>query len=174
MTTGEFAHMRLKLEIVGSNIPSLVDEARGLFLEYAKSLNFSLHFQDFDKELSELPGAYSLPSGRLIVAFDGEEAVGCVALRRIDAETCEMKRLFVRPSHRARGLGRTLALRVIREARDAGYARMRLDTLSSMIEAVSLYRSLGFKEIPQYRPNPIEGALFMELPLTTQVEPGSV
>ncbi|MCL4538940.1 MAG: GNAT family N-acetyltransferase [Bacteroidetes bacterium] len=84
-----------------------------------------------------------------------------------------MKRLFVRPSHRTRGLGRALALRIIRDAREAGYVRIRLDTLSSMNEAVSLYRSLGFKEIPQYRPNPIEGALFMELPRTTQAEPGS-
>ncbi|MCL4539848.1 MAG: GNAT family N-acetyltransferase [Bacteroidetes bacterium] len=174
MTTSEAAQTEPRLEIVGPHSPSLIEKAKGLFIEYADSLDFSLCFQDFEEEVSGLPGVYSLPSGRLIIAYVGEEAVGCVAMREIDDETCEMKRLYVRPGHRAKGIGRDLASRIIHEARETGYARMRLDTVSSMKEAISLYRSLGFKEIAQYRPNPIAGALFMELSLKIQSKPDPV
>jgi ribosomal protein S18 acetylase RimI-like enzyme len=145
--------------------PLEIDVARELFQEYAASLGFSLCFQGFDKELADLPGEYSPPHGRLLLAVEGEAVLGCVALRQIDERTCEMKRLYVRPAARGLKLGRKLAEAVIAEARGIGYSRMRLDTLPIMKEAIELYRSLGFKDSDPYRFNPIPGAIYMELNL---------
>ncbi len=139
--------------------------AKELFLEYAASLDFDLGFQHFDEELEELPGDYAPPSGRLILAVLEAQAVACVGLRPLERGICEMKRLYVKPEHRGKGIGRTLAIAVIHEARSIGYSRMRLDTIPSMTEATALYYSLGFKKIPPYRLNPIEGALYLELEL---------
>jgi putative acetyltransferase len=138
---------------------------RELFDEYAESLGFDLSFQDFHREQTTLPGEYAPPRGRLLLARDGEVAAGCVVLREESSGICEMKRLYVRPAYRGTGLGRTLACEIIAEAKSIGYARMRLDTVPWMAEAIALYRSLGFNEIPAYRHNPIEGAVFMELEL---------
>jgi len=138
---------------------------RELFTEYAASLDFDLCFQNFEKELAELPGEYAPPDGRLLLAFDEMQPVGCVALRKIGDGICEMKRLFTRPAFRGRGIGRALAVTILDEARQIGYRTMRLDTIVSMREAIALYRSLGFKEIEPYRHNPIPGAIFMELAL---------
>ena len=136
-----------------------------LFREYAASLDFELDFQDFEDELTNLPGSYARPSGCVLLAeVDGEHA-GCVALRPFSDGVCEMKRLYVRRGFRGRGIGRMLAERVIELARRAGDRRMRLDTISTMSSANSLYHSLGFAEIPQYRPNPITGARYFELDL---------
>jgi ribosomal protein S18 acetylase RimI-like enzyme len=141
-----------------------IAQARELFLEYAQSLNFSLCFQNFDQELAELPGHYAPPDGRLIlVNYEGELA-GCVALHKLEPMICEMKRLYVRPKFRGKGVGRALVDRVIAEAREAGYRRMRLDTVEpSMKDAVAMYRKMGFREIAPYCSNPMPGALYMEL-----------
>jgi ribosomal protein S18 acetylase RimI-like enzyme len=139
--------------------------ARQLFEEYAASLDISLCFQGFDEELSSLPGAYAPPRGRLLLASRGKESAGCVALRPLEPEICEMKRLYVRPAYRSDGVGRLLAERVIHEAAMAGYRRMRLDTLPTMEAALALYRRLGFQEIAPYTANPVKGAVFLELQL---------
>jgi ribosomal protein S18 acetylase RimI-like enzyme len=136
--------------------------ARSLFLEYAQSLPFRLEFQDFDREVTSLPGEYAPPRGRLLLAFVRSAAAGCVALRPWDEERCEMKRMYVRPEHRGTGIGRALAEAVMVEGGAAGYRWMRLDTVPGMEEALGLYRSLGFAPIPPYRHNPIPGAVFLE------------
>jgi GNAT superfamily N-acetyltransferase len=143
-----------------------IEQARGLFREYEAWLGLDLCFQNFEKELAELPGAYAPPNGRLLLAFDNDQLAGCVALRKLSDEVCEMKRLFLRPQFHGQGRGRELAERIIEEARRAGYERMRLDTLpQQMGKAIALYRLLGFKEIEPYYTNPVSGALFMELKL---------
>ena len=136
--------------------------ARGLFEEYQRALGISLCFQNFDEELATLPGAYAPPAGRLLLAFDGPDPAGCVALRKIQERICEMKRLWVRPPFRGTGLGRRLAETLMSEARAIGYDAMRLDTLPSMQSAQALYVSLGFRDIPPYNDHPIEGTRFME------------
>ena len=146
--------------------PEQVSAVRELFLEYAQSLNFSLCFQSFEKELASLPGDYASPQGRLLLAVHGSHLAGCAALHKLDHETCEMKRLYVRPEYRGKGLGRVLAERVVADAREIGYKRLRLDTVEPVMQgAVALYRKLGFREIAPYRENPIAGALYMELAL---------
>ena len=138
-----------------------VDEVRALFREYAASLSFALDFQDFDRELDDLPGPYAPPRGALLLAR-GE---GCVGLRPLDGTTCELKRLYVRPVARGTGLGRRLAEAIVAEARRLGYTRVRLDTVPGMDAAQALYEQLGFREIEPYRANPIRGARFLELEL---------
>jgi ribosomal protein S18 acetylase RimI-like enzyme len=138
-------------------------DVRLLFEEYAASLNFSLCFQGFDRELAELPGDYARPLGRLLLARIDGLPTGCVALRPLGNAVCEMKRLFVRPAFQGQGIGRQLALALLEEGRRAGYATIKLDTVPSMKAAQRLYDSLGFRETPPYCENPIEGARYLEL-----------
>jgi putative acetyltransferase len=146
--------------------PAQVAQARELFLEYAHSLGMNLCFQNFEQELAVLPGHYSPPSGRLLLAEYESHLAGCVALHEWEPGICEMKRLYLRPSFRGKGLGRVLAEAIIAEARNIGYQRMRLDTIEPIMkDAVEMYRKLGFREIAPYRPNPIAGAMYMELQL---------
>jgi GNAT superfamily N-acetyltransferase len=136
-----------------------------LFSEYASSLDFDLSFQNFNDELANLPGGYSLPSGAILLAYYEESAAGCVAMRRLAEDVCEMKRLYVRQAFRRKKIGRALSVAIIEEARKRGYSRMRLDTVPSMKEAIQLYCNLGFKETRPYRYNPRAGAMFLELAL---------
>jgi len=143
-----------------------IAQVRELFLEYAQSLGFSLCFQSFDQELAGLPGDYAPPDGRLLLAEHEGGLAGCVALHKLEAGICEMKRLYLRPQFRGKGIGRILAARVVAEARAIGYKRLRLDTVEPVMkDAVGMYRKLGFKEIAPYRANPMAGTLYMELDL---------
>jgi putative acetyltransferase len=152
--------------LVQAESPAQVAQARELFLEYAQSLGVNLCFQNFDQELAELPGHYAPPDGRLMLAEYEGQLAGCVALHKWEPGVCEMKRFYLRPSFRGKGLGRVLAEAIISEARNIGYLNMRLDTIEPIMkDAVEMYRKLGFREIAPYRPNPIAGAMYMELEL---------
>jgi putative acetyltransferase len=153
------------VEIIDGHREEHVPIVRTLFEEYAAALGVDLEFQDFERELAELPGEYAPPGGRLLLALDPGPA-GCVALRPYEPGVCEMKRLYVRPAYRGSGLGRTLAEAIVAAGREAGYERMRLDTLPTMEAARALYRSLGFAEIEAYRFNPVHGTTYFELRLS--------
>jgi len=153
------------MRIENAEGPEYLETVRTLFREYEASIKVCLCFQGFEEELAGLPGAYARPSGRLLLAFDWDEAVGCGAFRRLESDVCEMKRLFVRPEHQGKAIGAALARALIEQAREAGYSRMRLDTMPSMTRAIKMYRAVGFKEIPAYRFNPVPGSLFFELRL---------
>jgi putative acetyltransferase len=153
------------MEIIPAQTDYHLLAARNLFMEYADYLGVDLCFQGFQQELDELPGAYAPPDGRLLLAVEDDQSVGCVTIRKLGEGICEMKRLYVQPEHRGKGLGRRLAEAIIQEARAIGYRKMRLDSLTSLKEAAGLYRSLGFTEIPPYRYNPLPDAVFMELGL---------
>src|SRR5829696_414090 len=156
------------MRIFQANSQEDIDQARTLFEEYQTGLGISLCFQDFDQELKKLPGDYAPPDGRLLLAVDDAGLAGCIALRKLAPDVCEMKRLFVRPTHRGTGLGRTLVESLIDEARRLGYTKMRLDTLPGrMDKAIALYQSIGFVDIDPYYENPVPDAKFMELELAT-------
>ena len=152
-------------EIVQSENQKDVETARSLIKEYTDSLGINLDFQHFDKELQQFPGHYAPPEGRVLLAKSGNQIAGCVCLRRLAGDVCEMKRLYVKPEYRGRAIGTQLALAVIQEAKTIGYRCMRLDTLPTMSAAMALYTTLGFKRTELYYENPFEGAMFFELKL---------
>ena len=140
-------------------------DAKDLFLEYANSLNFELCFQNFENEISDLPAQYSEPTGCIILCYKDDKPIGCVGLRKFAEGICEMKRLYLKNEARGKGIGRVLAEKVIEKAKELGYKKMQLDTIETMKEAISLYKSMGFKEISPYRFNPVKGVIYMEIEL---------
>jgi putative acetyltransferase len=156
-------------DIVDGHAENCVGTVRELFLEYAAWLTVDLCFQDFEAELATLPGKYAPPTGTILLAQVHGAVAGCVAMRRLSASVGEIKRLWVRPSFRNCGIGKLLMDAIIERARDAGYARLRLDTLPQMKTALVLYRALDFYEVPAYYNNPVPGAIFLEKVL---VQPG--
>lgn len=143
-----------------------IEQARSLFEEYAAALGISLCFQNFEQELATLPGKYSPPRGRLLLVLTGEDLVGCVALREIDDDVCEMKRLFLRPAFRGKGFGRVMVDAIINAGREIGYKKMRLDTMTGKMDAaIKLYLQAGFREIAPYYDTPVPETKFLELEL---------
>jgi putative acetyltransferase len=154
------------LSIIQAVTPEQIDDARQLFREYEAWLGVDLCFQGFEAELAGLPGRYAMPDGRLYLAYSSGRLAGCLAMRKLEDGICEMKRLFVRNDFRGAGIGINLIERLITDARQIGYRKMRLDTLpAKMGKAVSLYESHGFIPIAPYYDNPNGGVLFMELSL---------
>lgn len=155
----------MSLQLRQAQAPADMEAVRALFREYQQSLGIDLCFQGFEAELAALPGDYAPPQGRLYLGFDEGVAACCIALRRLDATTAEMKRLYVRPAFRGRGHGRVLAQQVIDDAKATGAARLVLDTLPGMKGAQAMYEAFGFRDIPPYTHNPVPGARFMGLGL---------
>jgi len=153
------------LRIIQVHSQEGIQQVKFLFSEYASSLDFDLSFQNFKNELADLPGEYSAPGGAILLAYYEGSAAGCVAMRKLAEDVCEMKRLYVRQAFRGKKIGKALSVAIIEEARKRGFSRMRLDTVPSMKEAIKLYRTLGFKETSPYRYNPRAGAMFLELVL---------
>jgi GNAT superfamily N-acetyltransferase len=150
------------LTIVSATTPERIEHVRTLLREYERSLGVDLAFQGFAHEVAGLPGVYAPPRGRLLLAMEGDVPAGCVALRPITDDVCEMKRLYLRPSLRGKGAGRTLAGRIMDEARAIGYRTMRLDSLPAMKEAIALYEALGFRAIAPYYTSPVAGTVYLE------------
>jgi putative acetyltransferase len=153
------------LHIVHAVTPWQIAQARTLILEYTEALGIDLGFQDFEQEMADFPGAYSPPSGRLLLALDGADAAGSVGIRGLEPDACEMKRLYIRPAYRSHGLGRRLVETALEQARAIGYSAMYLDTLPEMGAAIRMYQAFGFQRTAPYYANPIPGALFFKLPL---------
>jgi len=153
------------LRILPADTEALLRETSLLFREYERFLGVDLCFQDFEAELAGLPGKYAPPGGALLLAVEGHRTAGCVAVRALAENVCEMKRLFVRPAYRGSGLGRKLAEAVMREAGRLGYGIMRLDTLETLTAAMGLYESLGFRRTSAYYPNPLQQVVYLEKPL---------
>ncbi len=154
------------ISIFKAETANQIENARQLFREYEAWLGLGLCFQGFEDELRDLPGRYSTPHGRLFLASVDENLAGCIALRKLEDNICEMKRLYVRKDFHGLGIGKSLIEKLIAVARMIGYSKMRLDTYPpKMGKAVSLYESHGFWVIPPYYDNPHENVLFMELDL---------
>jgi ribosomal protein S18 acetylase RimI-like enzyme len=153
----------IKVQLIKAGSKIQYQIVSDLFTEYASSLGFDLDFQNFKAELDNLPGDYAGPLGCIILAEINKIPAGCVALRKLEDDTCEMKRMFVKPEFRGKGIGKKLIQAIIEQAQEIGYKKIRLDTISTMTIAINIYESVGFKEINPYRFNPLNGARFYEL-----------
>ncbi|MBI5324048.1 MAG: GNAT family N-acetyltransferase [Ignavibacteriae bacterium] len=158
-------HKNINIDIRKAESIEDMEIVRKLFENYSSELGFDLEFQDFNNELINLPGKYSAPEGCLLLARYSGQISGCVGLRKLDNDTCEMKRLYVKDEFRGISIGKNLALEIILEAKKIGYRKMRLDTLNTMYKAINIYKKIGFYEIKSYRFNPFNNAVFMELKL---------
>jgi GNAT superfamily N-acetyltransferase len=156
---------RRPLEITLASTPGELNEIRGLWSEYWDSLRLPPEFQNFAQELDSLPGAYAAPKGRLLLARIEDQPAGSAAFRPLNAHSCEAKRLYVRPEHRRKGIGKALLGRLLADARAAGYSDMYADTLSTMESALLMYKEVGFAEVPPYSANPTPNAIFLKLHL---------
>lgn len=157
-------------EIILAETAEHIETARKLFREYEAWFGLALCFQNFDEEVANLPGKYAPPEGRLFLAFSDEKLAGCVALRKLEEDVCEMKRLFVRDEFRGQKIGMALIEKIISEAEIIGYKKMRLDTYPpKMSQAAKLYKFYGFREIPAYYHNPYGETLYLELVLKEEV-----
>ncbi|HTR80159.1 MAG TPA: GNAT family N-acetyltransferase [Bacteroidota bacterium] len=159
------------IEVYRANSAQEIDAVGKLFAEYASSIGVSICFENLDSEIAGLPGPYAPPHGRLLIAADEQRIAGCVGLKRIDDEVCEMKRLFVRKDFRGRGVGLKLTTKVLEEASNAGYTTLRLDTLPTMTEAIALYEKLGFQRIAPFRDIPVPDTLFMHIRFRRDCQP---
>jgi len=153
--------MNIKIRLAYDEIPII----RILFEEYTDMLGVNLDFQNYEQELEHLPGKYALPDGRLYLAYAEDNPAGCIALRRVNAEICEAKRLYVRPEFRGQKIGEMLMEQNIRDAAELNYSYMLLDTLATMDIAKALYYKLGFYEIDAYYQNPLGNVTYMKLDL---------
>ncbi len=153
-------------EIIEVNSIELIEETKKLFREYEKWLNVSLCFQGFEEEVNTLPGKYGSPEGKLYIVKSDNKFSGCIALRKLEDGICEMKRLYLQPELRGKGIGNELVSKIIHDAKDLGYKKMRLDTIKEkMPNAVRMYEKYGFVKTEKYYDNPNPHTLFMELDL---------
>ncbi|MBN2016828.1 MAG: GNAT family N-acetyltransferase [Candidatus Cloacimonetes bacterium] len=152
----------MKFDIYEDYSEKVITFVRELFAEYEQSLGFPLDFQNFDKELENLPGEYTPPEGCIFLCKVIEDIAGCIALRKLEPGICELKRMYVRKGYRGKGMGKQLADKIIERAKEIGYRIMRLDTLRSMTTPIKIYEELGFREIKAYRYNPFKNAVYME------------
>ncbi|HQO28501.1 MAG TPA: carbonate dehydratase [Accumulibacter sp.] len=157
--------MNCTLRVLTADDSKEIDDVRQFFRNYAAWLGVDLSYQNFDEEMASLPGAYSVPGGRLFYAERDGQPAGCVGLRPFSDNLCELKRLYVEPRERGYGIGLDLVLAAIKAAKEIGYRKLLLDTLPAMRVAVRLYRELGFKETPAYYQTPLEGTMFLALDL---------
>lgn len=155
----------MPIEIVAYREDADIEIAANLFREYQSDLNADLCFQGFEEELASLPGKYARPQGNILIAKYKEQIAGCVALRPIENEVAEMKRLYVKPAYRGCSIGKVLTREIIQEAKQSGYKSIRLDTLKRLHAAIELYKSFGFKPIEAYYNNPMDEVVFLELAL---------
>lgn len=139
-----------------------LEEIKNLFREYAKFLEISLDFQDFESELAKLPAKYAEPEGAIFLAKIDSQPAACVALWKLEEGICEMKRLYVKPEFQGLGLGKKMAQTIIEEAKGKGYKIMKLDTLRRLKSANYLYASLGFRETKPYNYNPESDVAYFE------------
>jgi ribosomal protein S18 acetylase RimI-like enzyme len=150
------------LQYITPTNESQLQDAISLFNEYANSLNISLEFQHFKEELNIINSMYGSPTGCLLLVYEADHAIGCAAYRKIGEGICELKRMYIKPNYRKKGIGQKLVDMLCDKAQQNGYTLMRLDTLDSMIPAITLYHNNGFYNIDAYYHNPNVGVIYME------------
>lgn len=153
-----------------ASTPGHYQMAENLFREYADSLDFELNFQNFSNELGNLPVMYGPPDGAIILATKNGHEVGCIAIRKIEPGTGELKRMYVKPAYRGRGIARRLLELSLAESGQIGYEYLKLDTVSSMTDAIKLYKHYGFVITSPYCYNPLPDAVYMEKKLNESLE----